>query len=406
MSATSARRWYLVHKWSSLVCTVFLLVICISGLPLVFQDEINDAVKMSREAPPLAPGDTREADLDQMIAQSRARFPGQLIGDIYWADDEPAVFVSLVPSFEAVREHPDLAHWLKFDVRTAELINTSEQYERDMSAPLPRIVTGLMSVLLHVHVDLFAKLPGQLFLSFMALLFVVAIVSGGVLYGPFMKKLSFGTVRRGRSARLKWLDLHNLLGIVVLTWMFVVGVTGAINEIAVPLMQVWVRTEVRSAWSAYAGHAPPAQEGMASVHAAVDTARRAVPDMTVTNMLFPRPDFGSAYHYWFWAQGSTPLSKRLSTVVLVDARTGELTRVLGMPWYLTALDLSRPLHFGNYGGLPLKMLWAVFDLITIAVLISGLYLWFARRQQNRLRLERLMAAQVLQENVHGEATTQ
>src|SRR3546814_2878954 len=69
----------------------------------------------------------------------------------------------------------------------------------------------------------------------MGLLFVIAIVSGVVLYGPFMKKLSFGTVRKHRSTRLKWLDLHNLLGAVTLVWATVVGVTGVINELAVPL---------------------------------------------------------------------------------------------------------------------------------------------------------------------------
>jgi uncharacterized iron-regulated membrane protein len=35
--------------------------------------------------------------------------------------------------------------------------------------------------------------------------------------------------------------------------------------------------------------------------------------------------------------------------------------------------MSQPLHFGDYGGLPLKALWALFDIITIAVLCSGLY---------------------------------
>jgi uncharacterized iron-regulated membrane protein len=49
-----------------------------------------------------------------------------------------------------------------------------------------------------------------------------------------------------------------------------------------------------------------------------------------------------------------------------------------MPWYLQALELSRPLHFGDYGGLPLKIIWALLDLVTIMVLGSGIYLWIAR----------------------------
>jgi len=46
---------------------------------------------------------------------------------------------------------------------------------------------------------------------------------------------------------------------------------------------------------------------------------------------------------------------------------------------MKALQLSQPLHFGDYGGVPLKLLWAALTLITILVLGSGLYLWLGRR---------------------------
>ena len=51
-----------------------------------------------------------------------------------------------------------------------------------------------------------------------------------------------------------------------------------------------------------------------------------------------------------------------------------------MPWYAQALFVSQPLHFGDYGGLPLKILWAVLTLFTIVVLGSGLYLWLGKRR--------------------------
>ena len=51
-----------------------------------------------------------------------------------------------------------------------------------------------------------------------------------------------------------------------------------------------------------------------------------------------------------------------------------------MPFYLRALEVSRPLHFGDYGGVPLKIIWVVFDIIAIVVLISGIYLWIVRRK--------------------------
>ena len=60
--------------------------------------------------------------------------------------------------------------------------------------------------------------------------------------------------------------------------------------------------------------------------------------------------------------------------------SGRLTAVAQLPWYLKSLEVSRPLHFGDFGGLPLKILWTLLDLVTIVVLATGLYLWLKRRR--------------------------
>ena len=41
MQTRTLKGWLWVHKWSSLVSTVFLLMLCITGLPLVFSHELN-----------------------------------------------------------------------------------------------------------------------------------------------------------------------------------------------------------------------------------------------------------------------------------------------------------------------------------------------------------------------------
>ena len=51
-----------------------------------------------------------------------------------------------------------------------------------------------------------------------------------------------------------------------------------------------------------------------------------------------------------------------------------------MPWFVTTLLISKPLHFGDYGGMTLKVIWAILDVITIIILVTGLYLWIARRR--------------------------
>jgi uncharacterized iron-regulated membrane protein len=61
-----------------------------------------------------------------------------------------------------------------------------------------------------------------------------------------------------------------------------------------------------------------------------------------------------------------------------------------LPWYVATLLISQPLHFGDYGGMPLKIIWAILDIITIVVLVTGLYLWLRRRQAG-VSIERVVA---------------
>jgi uncharacterized iron-regulated membrane protein len=369
MTSSRLQTWAWLHKWSSLVCTVFLLVICITGLPLVFHEEIDDWVEARTYAS--LPADTPLTDLDKLVTVARQHYPGQIVTSAFVDDDEPQVIVGLAPSW-AESENRSAAHFMRFDARTGALLEDSRSTGSDR--------LSFMDILFELHVDLFAELPGELFLGLMALLFVIAIVSGVVLYQPFTRRLSFGTVRREKTVRVKWLDLHNLLGVVTVCWAFVVGVTGVINELSTPLFGLYMQTDVARMLAPWKNELPPRPAELSSVGSAYQVATQATPGMIVTSIVFPGSPFGSAHHFVLWAKGSTPLTSRLFNPVLVDARTGKLTAVVQMPWYLRTLEVSRPLHFGDYGGLPLKIIWAALDVVTIVVLGSGVYLWLSRRR--------------------------
>ncbi len=62
---------------------------------------------------------------------------------------------------------------------------------------------------------------------------------------------------------------------------------------------------------------------------------------------------------------------------------GHLTDSRSLPWYVSAVLLSQPLHFGDYSGMPLKIVWALTDAAVIVILLSGLYLWVARGSSDR-----------------------
>lgn len=361
MTRSAIRAWSRAHTWTSLACTVFLLTLCATGLPLIFHDEIESALNPD-EWRPARPGGPL-LDLDEVLAVALERRPGDVPIFMSFDTDRPVVNVTTGPRPDAP-EHE--MHFASFDRTSGDLLPPAERGE------------DLVQFLLRLHTDLFLGLPGMLFLGSMGLLFVASVVSGVVLYAPFMRRQPFGALRTRRSPRLRWLDWHNLLGIVTVAWVLVVGVTGVVNTLATPILATWRSQQLDALTGPFTGRT--AAVDRRSLDAAVATARAAAPGMVLQFVAFPGSAFSTGRHYAVFLHGDTPLTSHLITPAIVDASSGELVALSGMPWYAKALSLSKPLHFGDYGGLPLKLLWAAMTLVTIVVLGSGLYLWLVRRR--------------------------
>ncbi|WP_325341076.1 PepSY-associated TM helix domain-containing protein [Xylophilus sp.] len=359
MKAAALRRWGWVHRWSSLACTLFLLLLCITGLPLVFHDEIDDWLGYGVRS-----HDATAAPLptDAIVANVLAGHPGLHVQFVLWDDDTPGV-VGLALG-RAADSPPGENLAVHVDAATGAVLG---------EGALDR---GPMGFLLKLHGELFLGPAGPLAIGLIALLFVAALVSGVVVYLPFARRIRFGELRRS-SPRIRRLDTHNLVGMATLGWAAVVGATGLVNSWGDLAVQVWQARELTQ----IAATAAPADTGRpVTLDAVLATARAAAPQMQPYFIALPGSVLTSRAHYGVFLRGGTPLSRHLLQPVLVDAATGALAGTRRLPWYMQALFLAQPLHFGNYGGWPLKLLWAALDLATIVVLWTGLRLWLGRRR--------------------------
>ena len=357
MSYARLRRWQWIHKWSSLISMLFLLMLCITGLPLIFAHEI-DEMTIAVEPSPHAYGE--RASVDGMIRRALERHaeavPQFLVAD---TDDPRIWFVRLGTSAASA----DMSAFEAYDAATGDFL---------YAYPLDG---GFMNVVTRLHVDLFAGLPGTLFLGAMSLVGLLAIVSGVVLYAPYARGMAFGTVRVRRGWRLKWVDLHNVTGMVIAMWLFVVAATGVVNTLATPIFDNWQNTQLADMLAPHRGarlhSAPSADRALASL-------ARAFPDRTLSFMAFPGNEFAGPAHFVAFLSGNTALGARLLIPVMIDAASGEIVESRELPWPVSTLLLAQPLHFGDYGGLPLKLAWALLDLVSILVLITGIVLWVGR----------------------------
>lgn len=361
MKARTVRLWSVVHAWTSLISTVFLLLLCVTGLPLIFHHEIDECLGYAHQ--PEAHASVARATPQVVADAALAADPGRVLQYVSWDKDEPGIVTAFTNS--APDGAPDNATVRAFDAVSTKLLGP--------------VGVGPMLIVLKLHTDMFAGQAGKLFLGAMGLLFAVAIVSGVVLYWPFTRRLRFATIRDSAARRVRWLDWHNLIGVVTVAWALVVGLTGVVNTWAELMLNQWKATELASMVAPYAGRPPPVH--LASLDDVVARARQTAPGMEVAFIAFPGTPFTSSHHFAAFMRGDSVLTSRLLKPVLLDGETGEVADARALPLYLQALLISQPLHFGDYGGMPLKLIWATLDGLTIVVIGSGLYLWVARRRK-------------------------
>jgi uncharacterized iron-regulated membrane protein len=350
----------MVRTWTSLISTVFLLLLCLTGLPLIFHHEIDEILGYAPQ--PEAHAGAVRATTQQVADAALAADPGRVLQYISFDKDEPGIVMAFTNG--APDSPPDKATLRAFDAVTVRLLGP--------------VGVGPMLIVLKLHTDMFAGQAGKLFLGAMGLMFAVAIISGLVLYWPFMRRLRFAIIRDSAARRVVWFDWHNLIGVVTVVWALVVGLTGVINTWAKLMLDQWKATELASMVGPYAGKPQPVH--LASLDGVVDRAKAVAPGMDIAFIAFPGTPFTSSHHFAVFMRGDTTLTARLLKPVLLDGETGEVADSRTLPVYLQALLISQPLHFGDYGGMPLKVIWAALDVLTLIVIGSGLYLWLSRRQ--------------------------
>src|SRR5262245_28997094 len=85
MNTRRIKTWTWLHKWTSLVCTVFMLLLCLTGLPLIFHHEIGHLLGTEAEPAEMA-ADAPRVSLDQVMRTALARHPGK--GGMFVSQEE------------------------------------------------------------------------------------------------------------------------------------------------------------------------------------------------------------------------------------------------------------------------------------------------------------------------------
>lgn len=353
------KRLWQLHSWLGLVAGLGLLVIGLTGSILMFHDELEVLINPGIvRVEPSAAGRLPAAEL---LAAANRQLPGHEVAGWLFRDADEARLADLL----YVRRHGS-AEWL---------VATLDPYTGKILAS-PRSGTATFTGwILELHYTFFGGHAGTLIVGFFGLMLFALGVTGVWLYREFWKHVF--TLRWGRGARLLFSDLHKFIGITSVALNLILGFTGA----------YWNITHIAGHW--IEGHddekpAPAARlytEPLALDELLADSAAR-VPGFRGGYLSLPYEENMPLTFY-----GSVPghfLQGPYGSTVSYDARTHAFTaatdiRQAGL--WARFVDTFTPLHYGTFGGLPVKLLWTLGGLSPGALAVTGFVLWRLRKRR-------------------------
>lgn len=347
----ASRLWWHVHQWVGFKLSLLLGFVLLTGTLAVFSAEIDWLIHPSLRVAPASVGS--EPDWEAIVAGA-AEHPG--IGQITAIGSPTASAFATRVSIKRADGQLGYLH-----VHPATGTVQGEQGFVDAQ----RILRNM-----HRHLNLPAKygIPLVTALSFLLL---VSVITSLVVY----KKWWRGFLRwpRGRDARTWWGDFHRLAGVWSLWFVALIALTG-----------IWYFLE------SVGGEAPamPRAEApgfsespgtaAAQFPAALAAARRADPQLRITEIRFPDADNGV---FAFQGQKSAVLVRSRANSVYVDAATALpllVTDARELDVHNRISEMADPLHFGTWGGYWSKIIWFSFGLLLTCLAVSGVAIYGLR----------------------------
>jgi uncharacterized iron-regulated membrane protein len=364
-----AKRLWRLHSLLGLIGGLFLLAIGLSGSVLVFADELNALLhpRLHRVAP--QPG--AALDFDRIHAAVRERWPDAWDVRFRRLPQAPGETVQMAMSRNSERMPEDWFHVYVYP-HTAEILGWKHALGGYGFAHNP------VDWLLWFHYTLHAGKVGEVIVAAMSVVLIASALTGGWLYRRQFSRGLFLRMRWRESApRKRWANVHGIVGVWSLVLNLVLGATG-----------FWL---TRYVWSAEYLLAPNAA---AQAHAP-SPAPAVSYDLAMENLARELPDFvpigvsaiesADADYRVYGRLASEPLILGASvSEVTINGATGRVKATAfisqkPLPEQLSAAAM--PLHFGSFGGLPIKVLWCLGGLAPGVLALSGAVIWGLRSRQ-------------------------
>ncbi|WP_038172236.1 PepSY-associated TM helix domain-containing protein [Verrucomicrobium sp. BvORR106] len=350
-----------LHSWMGLIAALGLIVIGLTGSILVFNEEIDRNISPAEVI--VSPTPAGRLSYDTLLSGVRKAVPGYVVTGWSVADSP-----TKADQFYVVKEGTSEWRFVRVDPYTGEVRGTPTESSKTL--------TGW---LLELHYTLFADHAGLIIAGLFATLLFFLGITGVWLYRGFWKTLFL--LRWGRSARIFFSDTHKMVGITSVVFNLILGFTGAWWNFSHILHHMMEEEHVEEDPPIHRTFEAPGTSITALMAKAEAKATGYVPGY----ISLPTTEKDDLVSYGK-LESYGPFRSNYGCVATFDAKSGELkdfTDVSQSGAWDQVLDSFTPLHYGTFGGLPVKILWSLGGLAPGILSITGFLMWYKRKFPKR-----------------------
>lgn len=409
-----------IHLYLGLVSGLFLVVVCLTGSILVFEEELEHAFHRERYFVAAAP--TPALSLAQLTAAVQAAKPKAKVNGIkVYADPTRSVEVSLAGSgrpggppgegrgqgkrtqggeARGERGQPSEGREGRGGSRSEGRSQASGRGGRGSDRGPTLFVNPYTGAVLgefkqqesffhfieEIHRGLVAGRVGKLIMGINSIIFLFILGTGLVLWWPAARQALTQRlqVKWGSSWKRRTYDLHTVLGFYASFFLFIMALTG------VGMSFDWVGKTINTlTHSPQQRPEPPtsaaAEPGAAKfgADAALALARQQTPEAESYAVQLPKEPTGSIQLAILPAGA---LTERATNDVYLDQYSGQVLRqqpYAQKPVGQRIRGLFKPIHTGAIFGWPTKILALVFVLLGATFPITGTIMWLNRTRKTK-----------------------
>jgi uncharacterized iron-regulated membrane protein len=343
-----------VHVWVGVCLGLYLAVIGVSGSILVFRDEIEEWLH-----PEIfhvrGDGGGHAPALPVLMASAKRAFPDRQLTAVYGPTHERQSYVAYMQR----RSDGDVLYAYLHPV-TAELVGSSSAS------------TSVIHWLQDLHFNLFNGRSGRTVNSTGALFLLALCVTGLVIWrGGFAISL-----RRRSWKRINW-DLHSAVGfwgsLVLGVWALTGFYFGYSASVMALLNRISPLSQVAAPESVGRGTGTLDFDGL------VLKAQSLSPGNAFFGLQLPAGKRGAVIVF---LSRTVPAVKGQCDYVYFDQYTGEhlktWSRGVSRSTGDAIVNSVVPVHFGTFGGWPIRVLWSVLGMAPAVLFASGFVMWWNR----------------------------